>query len=257
MEDSQTIDDAALIRTDKIVHHQQHQRAKKIGKDIAFGVQQTVACLLTDVFIDPWVGKWFQKKYGDASKQEVTNAHVIGGELIGDFGGLAAFVGLRHAFRKPFDAMANAVEKFGDKRLTVMGEKKVRGWAKANHIAHDDPRYQAAVDDYKQFQAHNIVDSSLLATTSTVLNIAAQKTVLKNEQPLSVVVASKLIGTAATMGTMLGARVVLPDSTQTLDDELNDRYISRVVRKVNYLIDGKPVHAHDGLHAQAHEQTLS
>jgi hypothetical protein len=221
-------------------HYERHEKSKKIGKDIAFGTQQTIFCLMTD-WIDPIVGKWWQKKYG-IKEQEVTNAHVWGGELIGDFSGLAVFVALRHVFRKPFDALARGVERVADVPLEKLGKKQLRYWAREHHVQESDAAYQQTLKDYKEFQAHNIVDSTLLAASSSIINVASQKLLLGNEQPLKVIVASKLIGTVATMGTMLGARAALPDSTKMLDKELGDRYFSKIVRKAERLVDGKPSH---------------
>ncbi len=220
--------------------HQAQESSKKIGKDIAFGTQQTIFCLMTD-WIDPIVGKWWQKKYG-IKEQEVTNAHVWGGELIGDLSGLAVFVALRHVFRGSFDTLTRGVERLANKPLERLGQKQLRLWAKEHHVKEGNALYQQTLEDYKQFQASNIVDSTLLAASSSVINVASQKMLLGNEQPFKVIVASKLIGTVATMGTMLAARTLLPDSTKTLDNELNNRYFSKFVRKIERLGDSKSKH---------------
>lgn len=204
-------------------------RDKRTGREIAFGIQQTLACWATD-FIDPYISQWYQNKYG-VKEHEVTAKHTWGGEVIGDSSAFFVYMGIKRLFTAPVDAAIALTKKVCDPLLTKVGNKSLKGWARERHISTDDPAYQAKLDSYKEFQAENLVDTGIIAASSTVINVGAQRA-LGNKQGLGLILVSKLIGAVATMGSMLGLRTALPNATKALDDELSERYFSKVVRGV-------------------------
>ena len=235
---------------------------KRFGREISFGIQQTLACWATD-FIDPYVGKWYQNRFGN-KQHEVTNAHTWGGEVMGDSAAFFVYLGAKRMLSKPIDAMTQLAKKATDPLYDRMGRKSLKDWRKEHHISKDDPRYLQRLENYKEFQAENLVDSTIIASSSTVINVAAQRA-LGNKQGIGLILTSKLIGAVLTMGSMLGLRSALPESTKTLDDELSERYFSKVVRAVQRLMgaaEDKPElpdpddehshkHSREGHHAQA------
>jgi hypothetical protein len=229
-----------------------HKFSREMGKDMAFGVQQTIACLLTD-FIDPYISKWYQNRFGSKEKeQEVTMKHTWAGELAGDFGGLGAYVGIKALFRSPIESLTQAVEEVSAPLLEKMGKSQMKRWAKQHHVQEGDAIYSQELEAYKQFQAKNIVDSSILALSSSAINVVAQR-VSGNQQPYRVIIGSKVVGAGLTMATMLAARSALPDTSRTLDDELSERYFSKAVRKVQRFTGSEPPHhaQHDAQHPWA------
>jgi hypothetical protein len=67
-----------------------------------------------------------------------------------------------------------------------------------------------------------------------VFNVATQKA-LGNTHRLRVITASKLVGAAITLGSMLGLRFLIPRTTQEMDEELSDKYFDPLVRKAQKL----------------------
>lgn len=218
---------------------------RRTARDIAFGIQQTIACWLTD-FIDPLISKWFQNRFGNHN-HEVTHKHVWGGEFLGDSSAFFVFVAAKKLLRGPIDAVTVVAKKVLDPILTKMGKKSIRHWAAENDVSSGDARYAQHLEDYKNFQAENIVDTGIVATAATGLNVAFQKG-LGNEQRWTTILASKIIGAVLTMGTMMGVRTVLPTTTKHLDDEMSDRYINPLIRFTQKLFGVKPEARHHHTH---------
>ncbi len=217
----------------------QQSRDKRVGREISFGIQQTLACWATD-FIDPVVGSWYQKKFGNPD-HKVTVGHTVGGEVAGDSAALFIYLAVKRFLTAPIDALTVGVKKTLNPFYTRLGHKSLKHWAEANQLEKNDPRYQHKLDMYKEFQAENLVDSSIIAASSTAVNVATQR-VLGNKQRLDIILAGKLIGAFATMATMLGVRAAAPTAMLTLDEELSDRYFSKVARRMGSWLGVKPSH---------------
>ncbi len=202
---------------------------KRTGREIAFGIQQTLACWATD-FIDPMVGKWFQNKHGNKD-HHVSEKHTWGGEFAGDSAAFFIYMGIKRLLGKPVDMVTAGVKHAFNPLYDKLGRKSLEQWRKDQHLEYDDPAYQRRLDLYKEFQAENWVDSGIIATSSTAMNVAVQRK-LGNRQPVHIILGGKLIGTAATLVAMLGARTAAPDAMRKLDEELNERYFSKVARGV-------------------------
>lgn len=204
-------------------------KSKRFGREIAYGIQQTLVCFATD-FIDPIISKWYQNKYGN-KEHEVTNKHTMGGEVIGDFAALGVYLGAKRMFQKPLDALIAGVKRGMNPLLTKLGKTSIKDWQYREDVDEDSRRYKIKLEEYKQFQAENIVDTGIIAVSSTAINVGAQRW-LGNKQDFKLIFYSKVIGAALTMAGMLGLRGVLPDTTKKLDDELSERYFSKVIRRV-------------------------
>ncbi len=198
----------------------------RLGRDISYGIQQTLACWATD-FIDPPVSRYLQNKFGNP-EHEVTHKHVWWGEILGDTSALFSFLILKHVLRKPIDGLIDKTESNFDAYLDRTGKKAIKAWASDHHVTEADDRYQAKLKEYKHYQAENIVDSGIIASTATINNVLLQRYALGNRQSLPVILGSKLVGAAATLTLMLGMRTALPNATKELDEELSGRYFSRV-----------------------------
>jgi hypothetical protein len=205
----------------------QNAESKQTARDIAFGVQQTFACWATDA-IDPPLSKFIQNKVFQSGK-DVTNAQVWYGEIVGDSAALFEFLAIKKLFRKPIESLTQSVRGMFSGTFERSGHKHLQEWALKEHIKQDDPRYKAALDQYTNFQAHNAVDSTIVATAATLSNVGVQK-YLGNPKRFYEILVSKMAGAAITMGLMIGVRTAVPHSAQRLDDELSSRYFSRVTR---------------------------
>lgn len=208
------------------------QSQGQLGEDIAFGLQQTLACWATD-FIDPYVGKWFQDKFR-SDHHHGTLAHTWGGEIIGDTAAFFAFLGVRQFMPQSVDWLKSAALHMGDGFYEKTGKKSLASWAKMHHVDEKSDAYRKKLQEWKDFQADNFAKASVISASSVVLNVATQKA-LGNTHTLPVITASKLVGAAITMASMLGLRFLIPKTTKELDDELSDKYFNPVIRKTQRL----------------------
>ncbi len=128
----------------------------QFAKDVAFGTRQTITCFLTD-FIDPVVGLWFQKKSED-EHHKGTAAHSVIGEVVGDSVAVFMFLGQRKWFPQPINMLKNGIAKMRDKAYTKEAKKILR----AEHIPEDAPDYQQKLDAWKDAQAENFANTTVL-----------------------------------------------------------------------------------------------
>jgi len=200
---------------------------RRFGREIAYGIQQTLACWATD-FIDPPISKFIQNMRGNKA-HAVTNVHVYGGEAIGDTAALGIYLVAKRMFQKPIDGVIAGVKRVADPILSKMGKGAIKSWAEAHHTAEGDDRYKKKLDEYKAYQAENLVDTSIISVAATGVNVLAQRQ-LGNQQSYGTILGSKMVGALLTFGVMFGLRAALPNATKALDDELSDRYFSKVIR---------------------------
>ena len=210
---------------------------KRAGREISFGIQQTIACWATD-FIDPAVGQWFQNKHGH-KHHHVSAKHTWGGEIAGDSAAFFIYMAAKRLFTKPIDMVTAGVKRVLDPAYDKLGRKSLESWRRKQHLEVDDPAYLRKLELYKEFQAENWVDSGIIAGSSTAMNVLVQRK-LGNHQPMHIILGGKLIGAAATVATMLGLRTAVPESMQKLDQELSDRYFSKVARAAGSVMGVKP-----------------
>ncbi|MDX2074016.1 MAG: hypothetical protein SFX19_06600 [Alphaproteobacteria bacterium] len=199
----------------------------RFGRQIAYGIQQTIACWATD-FIDPPVSKFLQNTFGN-KKYHVTNAHTFGGEAIGDTAAFGIYLFAKRFFGKPIDGVIGGVKRLANPILAKMGKSAIKPWAETHGVEEGDARYQQKLEEYKDFQSENMVDSSIISAAATGVNVLAQRQ-LGNQQKYTTILGSKVVGATLTLGLMAGLRVLFPTSTRTLDDEISDRYSSKLIK---------------------------
>ena len=100
--------------------------SKKFGEDIAFGIQQTLACWATD-FIDPYVGAKIQQKMEPDVGDEKELKHAWIGEIVGDTAALFVFLGVQRFIPQPVQWFKGIVKSLGDGFLEKSGRKTQRG----------------------------------------------------------------------------------------------------------------------------------
>lgn len=219
-------------RSEDTLPHEHRDKERRFGRNIAYGIQQTITCFLTD-FIDPIVGKWFQTKVGN-KEHEVTHQQVWGGEVAGDLSAFGIYMIMKQGLTKQVDAVTGWVKSFADASLTKAGKLSLKPWAKAHYVSEDSKEYQKKLEAYKNFQAENMVDSSIIATGATAMNVVVQRG-LGNKQALATILGGKLIGTFTTLTAMLGLRAAAPETMNTLDNEIEQKYVTpptRWIKKV-------------------------
>ncbi len=204
-----------------------------LGEDIAFGIQQTATCLATD-FIDPFVGAWVQKRLG-GREHTSTLAHTITGEVAGDGAALVIFI----ALQKTCPSITQHIQQFAAKHFAKtyekMAESSVRPWAEKHNISPDSEEYCRKIEEWKNFQASNFAKSSVISIGSIISNVVVQKWA-GNPNNITTITASKAIGAAITMGSVLGMRAAFPHATHKLDKEMNRRFISPIIEKTRHML---------------------
>jgi|GEM_PF-978330 len=236
------------------------QDAEKLGEDISFGLQQTLACWATD-FIDPYVSNWFQAKYKVEGKHEGNLKHTWAGEIVGDSAAFFVFLGVQRYLPEPMHWFTRSVKKCLNPFYEWTGKKSLKSWADHHGLSEDSETYKHKLEEWKEFQADNFARSSVISVSSVAANVATQKA-MGNTHKLSVITGSKLIGAAITMATMLGLRMAIPKTTKELDEELSARYFTPLIRKTQKMMGAKveePArHTHkDGEHHPHHHDEKS
>ena len=209
-------------------------KEQRLAHEVSYGLKQTLTCWATD-FLDPPISSWYMKHFGKKG-QGGGIEQTAGGEVVGDTAAFFAYIGLKQMFRSPIDMAINAVKSMGDASLTRMGKKSIAGWARSHGISEDDPRFKQRVEDYKQFQAENIVDSSIISVSATGLNVLAQRHMFGNNQTYGTILKSKLLGAGLTLGVMGGMNIVFPAASKAFDNELEERYVSKIIHKTKKML---------------------
>jgi hypothetical protein len=222
---------------------------RQFGEDIAFGLQQTVACWATD-FIDPVVGEKIQHRMGDAAKMPTGSTWI--GEFVGDTAAFFAFLGVQ----KFAPGITRGLHKISRKLFDGFLEKSAKGhlkhWAEEHDVAIGSPEYKKKMEEWKEFQADNMAKSSIISAASTGLNIGTQRAI-GNKNKIWVIAVAKITGALITVAGMLGLRFALPQTTRSLDEELSQRYFSPIIRKTQELF-GAEVSEIPQEHTQQHRE---
>ena len=208
------------------------------GKDISYGVQQTLACFATD-FIDPFVGDKIQQAMEPGKGSALK--HAWGGEIAGDTAALFAFLGVQRFAPQITQKISKATRPLLEKAYERSGKSHL----KHLHIDPSDPSYQQKLNEWKDVQSDNMGKTSVIAASSVAFNVGTQK-LMGNDRKVFTILVAKIAGAVITMAAMMGLRAGLPRTTTTMDDELNDRVFSPVIRKTQKLfgatVDDKPRH---------------
>lgn len=201
---------------------------KRFGREIAYGIQQTLTCWATD-FLDPPISAWYQKNFGKPGAGGGLD-HTLKGEFVGDTAALGVYLGAKRMFQGPIDGIISGVKGAFDGTLTKMGKGAIKGWAESHNVQEGDERYKRKLEEYKDYQAENAVDSGIISVAATGINVLAQKHMFGNNQSYGVILKSKLLGAGLTLGAMFMTRTLMPNTTKAFDNELEERYISKAIK---------------------------
>lgn len=160
-----------------------------------------------------------------------SDGEVWKGEIAGDISAFFIYMFIKRALSRPVDGLIDWYRGRFDKRLEKNADKALSRWALYNHVDKADPRYQEKLQKIKHSEAENEVDSLIIATAATAANPFFQK-MFGNEKELPLILASKIVGSIATVGVMFGLRRAAPNTMNTMDEELSGRYFSKASSKV-------------------------
>lgn len=229
-----------------------HPKTKdKFGEDIAFGIQQTVACWATD-FIDPFVSAKVQGWMGDKNKSG-TLKHAFKGEVVGDTAAFFIFLAMQKVLPQPVEWLTEKARKHFDTIYDKMARNSLSGWAQDHNLTPTSERYQHKLEEWKQFQASSFAKSAVISIGSVVSNVAMQKW-SGNQNSIAAITISKAIGAGITSGVILGSRLMFPQATSKLDKEMDRNFISPLIHKTQRLFGAKET---SGGVPDAQEQPMS
>lgn len=225
---------------------------EKLGKDIAFGIQQTAACFATD-FIDPIVGQKIQKRFEDATHKAALKETFVG-EVVGDTTAFFAFLGIQRYAPWVTESIKKATKAVFGGLLDSSGRRHLRLWAKKNQVSPDSERYHKKLEDWKDYEADNIAKTAVISTASVAANVVTQRATGSTHK-YWVITMSKLAGAAITMAGTLGLRFMFPHTARRLDDKLSDKVFTPLVHKTQKLFGAaevdnaaEPGHRHKHTH---------
>lgn len=221
----------------KTVTFHKDSRRERFAKDVANAIQHSATCVITDVLVDPQIGKFFQNRFGT---NKVSLDQTRTAEAIGDTVGFAAFVGLSGLFPGAIDAMKNQVKSIFTPFYNALGKRSLAGWAHYHHVDEHSDLYRAKLEQWKDFQARSLVNSSIISAASIAVNVTAQRTISRNTNSLLLITGSKVAGQAVTMGFVVGMRLLFPRTASQFEQETSDRYISPIFRGTQSLLGVKP-----------------
>lgn len=232
---------------------------QKFGEDIAFGVEQTIACWATD-FIDPWVGAKVQEKLEPKVGNGNELKYAWAGEIAGDLAAFFSFVGAQRFMPQLSQGIKSVIKPVIAPMYERSGHKSVEHWAREHNVSTDSTEYHQKLEEYKDFQTESLAKSTVVAAGSIGFNVATQKAI-GNPHKLWVITAAKVAGASLTVGLMMGMRYLLPRTMHNLDEELGERYFSPVARNFQKMFGGQVTeapseerhhHGHDH-HHEAHK----
>lgn len=197
--------------------------AQRLKHSLLYGARQTIFCFGTDA-VEPFINKWAQNKVGDIKQGAVTNKHTVLGEVSGDLAAYGAYVAIKTFMAAPVNMLIRGVRNLPV--FDTWGKKSVERWAEEHQVAEDDPRYKKRVEDYKTFQAENAVDSAIIATSATGLNLLAQRHWLGNRQSYATMLKGKLLGAGLTLVAMFTSSVIFPKQTRRIEDGIEEKLIN-------------------------------
>jgi hypothetical protein len=209
------------------------KQQKQLGEDIAFGVQQSLACMATD-FLEAPINDWVQRQNATAQHQGTLWQNYVG-EFAGNAGSLLTFLGLRQFFPQSVEWIKHSSRALFDGFYDKVGRRSLKRWAQAHHVEVDSDKYQEKLAEWKDFQADNFAKSSVIQVSSLAFNVVGQKAV-GNTHKASTILLGKLAGGVLTMAAVLGFRLVAPKTAKQFDEELSDRYFTPLVHKTQKLL---------------------
>lgn len=224
----------------------------KFGQDIAFGVEQTIACWATD-FIDPWVGAKVQEKFEPRVGNGDELKYAWAGEIAGDLAAFFSFVGAQRFMPQLAEGIKRVIKPVIAPLYERSGHKSLRHWAEEHGISEDSAEYRQKLEEYKDFQTESLAKSSVVAAGSIGFNVATQKAI-GNPHKLWVITAAKVAGASLTVGLMMGLRFLLPRTMHNLDEELGERYFSPIARRFQKLFGGEVTESPEPHHHHGHHE---
>lgn len=186
------------------------------AETIAYAVQCALHNLIANLY-EPWIGsatqRYYARKGKNPSVQYGSYLQNLGGEVAGDISGAGAMIIAEALIPERLHALTRCMRGWVDPLYTSVAHRVFDDQK-------DSPDYEAKVNEWKTFQERNLVRSAIMMTTGIAGNIAAQKLLLSNPSPTSVIFKGKLLSSALTTSLNLGSRFLFPERMKGVDEWL-------------------------------------
>lgn len=197
------------------------------GEVMAYAVQNGVYNVVGN-FFEPIIGTQTQKYYSSHDKshpQHGTYGQNLLGEFAGDISGAGSLILAEALAPKTLHTFLRSARSLIDPLYTSVAHRVFAA-------EKDAPDYQQKVQQWALTQERNFVRSAFMATFGIAGNLGAQKYLIKNPSPTSVIFKGKLLSTAVTTALGLTARMVFPKQINGLDNAIAKKFITPMLDDV-------------------------
>lgn len=228
--------------------------------------------------IDPFLGKWTQKKFGSkwrltifphshnhADDHDHHHAdesfwgglhHWVIGEAIGDIGAVPITLAMQHYTPWAMKGIQATAEPFLGPLFHWSAERYAKQWAYEQGMADDAPEVRARAAELYTHEVEHLPHAFVWTGAAAALNVVSQKYITRSKATVDSMVLGKLAGSAGTLITVLGLRSVFPHKVEQLDEwnteniaepatrwiskrlGIDDDVVSRVLEEEHEMKDG-------------------
>lgn len=195
------------------------------GETVAYALQSGAFSILANIY-EPSIGQLVQKKYyqkyakdAPAHQRYGTYVQNLTGELVGDLTGAGTLILAESVAPETLHRFTRAARKAIDPLFTTV----------AHNVFFDEkgtPGYETRMEEWKVFQERNFVRSGIIASTGMVGNLLAQKLLVHNPSPSSVIFLGKALSSGVTTALGLSMRFAFPDQMKSLDSWISKKYLA-------------------------------
>jgi len=210
------------------------------GETIAYALQNGLYSLAAN-FVEPYIGYRTQKYYSvhDAKHPAYGNyTQNLLGEFVGDVAGAGSLIIAETVTPKLLHTILRNARTLVDPLYTTVAHRVFAA-------EKSSPDYEQKVQQWALSQERNLVRSSFMATFGIVGNIAAQKFLIGNPSPTSVIFKGKLLSSLFTTSLGLAARIAFPRQLKGVDNAIAKK-ISPLLEDVHGVASVPPAATYAG-----------
>lgn len=228
----------------------QNSAAAASAEDIAYTINHTIACTLTD-FIDPFIGTATQKmlgkrvslhggghgedghSHGHSHKQGGLN-YTFAGELAGDFASVPVTIAFQRYAPGVMQKLEKTLEKVAGGMFRKTALHTARKEAQAFGGSVEAKAVEARAEELYQHEVKHLPLAAIWTASSIALNIGTQK-LLGNAAPLTHIAAGKGAGILFSSGLTVGLRALVPGKAQAWDRFSSEKLYLPATKKIGKL----------------------
>lgn len=203
-----------------------HIPAQLRAETMAYALQSGVYNLAAN-FFEPYISYRVQRHFAGSTKNNNqanygNYTQNLAGEFAGDIFGASSLMMAEAFVPEQFHAASRQIRKWVDPVYEQLAQRVL-----SDHKA--EPDYRLQVEEWKTFQERNLVRSGFVAATGMAGNIIAQKTLIGNPSPTSLIFKGKLASTALTTVLGLASRLAFPSQISKMDSWIGKKMFTAIL----------------------------